>query len=114
MKINYFLLGEKIKKIRRMKNLSQNNLAELVNVSLSYISRIECGKNHISLDLLVNVCEALETTVSEIMTGNQENFEGDYYNEFLYLMKGCTNFEKRLIIEVCNVIKETIRKENTK
>lgn len=105
MKINYFLLGEKIKKIRRRKNLSQSNLAELVNVSMSYISRIECGKDHISLDLLLNVCEALETNVSEILTGN-------HFDEYSYLTKESTDLEKNLIIAVCDAIKEIIRKEN--
>lgn len=105
MKINYLLLGEKIKKIRRRKNLSQSTLAELVNVSISYISRVECGKDHISLDLLVNVCEALETNLDEILTEN-------HFNEYPYLMKESTDLEKKLIIAVCDVITEIIRKEN--
>lgn len=105
MKINYLLLGEKIKKIRRRKNLSQSTLAELVNVSISYISRVECGKDHISIDLLVNVCEALETNVDEILTKN-------HFDEYSYLMKESTDLEKKLIIAVCDAITEIIRKEN--
>ena len=105
MKINYLLLGEKIKKIRRRKNLSQSTLAELVSVSPPYISRIECGKNHISLELLVKVCNALETNLDEILIGN-------HFDEYSYLTKESTDFEKKLIIAVCDTIIGIIRKEN--
>ncbi len=105
MEINYLLLGEKIKKIRRRKNLSQSALAELVSVSPPYISRIECGKNRISLELLVKVCAALETNLAEIMTGN-------HFDEYSYLTKESTDFEKKHIIAVCDKILRIIRKEN--
>ena len=105
MKINYLLLGKKIKEIRRRKKLSQYNLAERVNVSPPYISRIECGKNRISLELLVKVCEALETSIAEILMGN-------YFDEYSYITKESTGLEKRLMVAACNAIKETIRKED--
>lgn len=104
MGINYLLLGEKIKKIRRRKKLSQSTLAELVSVSSPYISRIECGKNRISLELLVKVCAALETNVSEILTENN-------FDEYSYLTKESTDLEKKLIIAIYDAITEIIRKE---
>lgn len=105
MKINYLLLGKKIKKIRKSKKLSQYDLAERVSVSPPYISRIECGKNHISLDLLVKVCDTLETNVAKILTD-------DYFDEYSHLTKESTDLEKRLMEAVCNTIKEIIEKEN--
>ena len=111
MRIDYILLGENIKKHRKSEKLSQSTLAEIVNVSVSYISRIECGKNHASLELLVNICEALGTTLAEVMTGNQGNFPEEYLIEFTQIMNGCTTDDKRLLIEICSYIKKALEKK---
>lgn len=105
MELNYLLLGEKIKKFRRRKKLSQYSLAERVNVSAPYISRIECGKNRISLDLLVKICEALEINAAEILTGN-------LFDEYSHITKESTGLEKRLMVAVCSAIEKIMSKEN--
>lgn len=112
MRIDYNLLGENIKKHRKRENLSQSTLAELVSVSVSYMSRIECGKNRASLELLVNICEALGTTLAEVMTGNQRGFPKEYLIEFTQLMNGCTVDDKRLLIEICSYIKKALEKKS--
>lgn len=112
MRIDYILLGENIRKHRKGEKLSQSALAELVNVSVSYISRIECGKNHVSLGLLVNICEVLGTTLAEVMTGNQGNFPKEYLTEFTQIMNGCTADDKRLLIEICSYIKNALEKRS--
>lgn len=65
-----------------------------MSVSASYMSRIECGKNHASLELLVNICEVLGTKLAEVMTGNQGNFPKEYLIEFTQIMNGCTADDK--------------------
>lgn len=104
MAINYLLLGAKIKKIRRRKRLSQYSLAELVNVSAPYISRIECGKNHISLELFVKVCKALETNASEFLTEN-------LIDEYSHITEEDTGLKQKLMLAVCNAIAETMNEE---
>lgn len=49
--INSYLMGETIKKARKAKKLSQEQLGELMGVTKSQVSRIENGKN-LSLELL--------------------------------------------------------------
>jgi len=111
MQIDYVLMGKRIRKLRKRRNLSQGDLAELVDVSINYVSRIECGKNRVSLGLLHSICSALDTTVSEIMTGNQESYPMDYYNDFLSIMDECTNKEKRIIIDLVLKIKEVLKEK---
>lgn len=105
MQINYLLLGEKIKKFRRRKKLSQYSLAERINVSPPYISRIECGKNRVSLELLVKICEVLEINAAEFLTEN-------LMDEYSYVTRESTGLEKKLMVAVCNAIEETMSKEN--
>ena len=54
------LLGKNIAKYRNKKNLSQEKLAELVDLSREYITRVERGQKYISLKKLFAIADALE------------------------------------------------------
>lgn len=53
------LLGKKIKEIRKNRGLTQDFLAEKVGIDAKHLSRIECGKSSLSLNLLYKICDAL-------------------------------------------------------
>ncbi len=54
------LFGRKIKEYRKKKNLTQLQLAELVNVDDKHISCIESGKNFPSPDLIDRLATSLD------------------------------------------------------
>ncbi|MFI3300414.1 MAG: helix-turn-helix transcriptional regulator [Candidatus Gastranaerophilales bacterium] len=54
------LLGKNIAKYRQAKKLSQEALAEIVDLSREYITRIENGQKNISLKKLFCIADALE------------------------------------------------------
>ena len=56
------LLGTNIAKYRKQKNLSQNQLAELVNVSREHIAKVETARRCISMNLLFNISSVLDIT----------------------------------------------------
>lgn len=53
-------LGKNIKKFREIKGYSQEILAEKVNLSREYITRIENGQKFVSLKKLFLIADALE------------------------------------------------------
>lgn len=53
-------LGNEIKKVRKLRNMSQNDLAEKLGINRSTISKIENGKFSISVDYLVKFSLALD------------------------------------------------------
>ena len=55
----YRLLGLNIAYYRKEKGLSQNKLAELVNISRTHMSRIETADCAVSLDVVFDICDAL-------------------------------------------------------
>lgn len=59
------LLGSRIKEIRRKQKLSQEQLAELVNLDRRSISNIECG-NTFPASSLLNIARALETDLQTL------------------------------------------------
>lgn len=66
--INSYLMGETIKKARKAKKLSQEQLGELMGVTKSQVSRIENGKN-LSFGTIARVFRAMGISASFDMGG---------------------------------------------
>lgn len=62
-----FKVGEKLKRIRKRKNISQYEFAEFLGISQNYLSEIESGKYVPSLKTLVQIAEKLNTTISKLL-----------------------------------------------
>lgn len=56
---NYKHLGLNIAYYRKAKGLSQSQLAELVNISRTHMSRIETADCAVSLDVVFDICQTL-------------------------------------------------------
>lgn len=62
----YRKLGLNIAYYRKRKNLSQIQLAEMVNISRTHMSRIETADCAVSLDVVFDICDALSVTPSKL------------------------------------------------
>ena len=60
-------LGKNIKKYRKLKNFSQNQLAEMVDLSREHLACIETGKEFISLRKLFLIADILEVPVKNLI-----------------------------------------------
>ncbi|MCD7713794.1 MAG: helix-turn-helix domain-containing protein [Prevotella sp.] len=61
--VNAFLMGEAIKEARLSKNLTQEQLGEMIGVKKAQVSRIERGCN-LSLSTIARVFKAMEIDAS--------------------------------------------------
>ena len=52
-------LGKRIKELRKSKGFTQERLSEIVGVDPKHLSRIECGKNVPSIDLITRISSVL-------------------------------------------------------
>ena len=59
-------LGKKIKRMRINRGLTQEQLAETVNISQRTLSRIEIGENFVTAETLDRLIKALNTTTDEL------------------------------------------------
>lgn len=66
------MLGDNIKKYRKAGNLSQEELAEKINVTRQSISLWETGKTQPSIDILVKLSSVLGVTTDELLTGSDD------------------------------------------
>ena len=65
--VDYVSIGEKIRNIRIKKNMTMEHLALELNVSASLLYRIESGISNVSLSRLVEICNALNVDIKEVL-----------------------------------------------
>ena len=70
---NAIELGERIRKARENANLSQYNLHDLTDISVTQISAYENGKRNIGLQSLYKIARATGKTMDELYEGKKEN-----------------------------------------
>lgn len=73
MALDYNIIGERIKRARTEKGLTQEQLAEKLDVSIAFLSRIERGSSHINLRRLDEICNILEISQGSILEGTSED-----------------------------------------
>ena len=63
--------GERIYKYRSDKNLSQGNLADMLDVSRQSVSKWENNSAVPDLDKIIKLCEIFEITIDELVKGEK-------------------------------------------
>ena len=69
MKHDFEAMGNRIKQRRLDMHLKQKDLAERLDVSNNHISSIEQNKSQPSMDLLLDLCDTLNTTPDYLLLG---------------------------------------------
>lgn len=59
-------LGKNIKRLRLLRGLSQENLADDLQKSVNFISLVENGKTGLSVQSLVDICNALNVDINSL------------------------------------------------
>ena len=95
--MNWKIIGIRVLENRKRMGLTQEQLAEKVDLSVSYISHIERGTRKASMETMVKISNILGITVNELLYGNQSNDNSEYQTDMDMLLEGCTCKEKRLI-----------------
>lgn len=65
------LLGERIRKLRQIKNWTQQQLGEQADISYKYIGDIERGKENPSVNVLIKIAAALNIEIIELFRFEQ-------------------------------------------
>lgn len=71
-------IGKRIKELRIItKEYSQEQLAEQIGWDRTYISRVESGKQNITIENLNQICNALGVTLKQFFSSFDEKLEND-------------------------------------
>lgn len=109
MTINYSLIGNRIKTARKAKGLSQSELSELIDKSVGYMSYIETGSKKPSLETLIQIANALDVTIDELLSDNLVASSTVSNTQINQLLSDCSAFEKSVILLSIKSIKDAIR-----
>ena len=109
MKVNFVLIGKRVRETRKQQKITQNQLAEMTELSVGYISHVETAKKKASLSALISISNALGITVDELLTGNQYYNPTDYQTDIDLVMADCSTTEKRMIYELICSAKSILR-----
>ncbi len=104
MTIDYNVIGQRIKEARLEKNITQEELADKLDLSVTYISRVENGNSHINLNRLSQVCNVLEISEGTLLNGVYNKSENYLNKEFADLLKNTTPKKQKLIYEMAKTI----------
>ena len=97
-------LGAKIKLIRKSKKITQEKLAEIIDVDFGYISKLEVGQNFPSIQTLNKIANTLDVDISEFFTYKDIN-ELDLKAETKKLLDNFNQDELKIIYKVAKSIK---------
>ena len=61
------ILGNRIRKLREERNISQQNLAEMCNIEKSNMARIEAGRTNPTLFSMYKISSALHISLAELV-----------------------------------------------
>lgn len=111
--MNFNLLGCRIREKRMSQHMSQEKLAEIVDVSVTYIGAIENARKHPSLTTVVNIANALETTPDSLLSGSLYYDTPFCKNEFSELLQDCSLYERTVIMALAKFLKSVLRENGS-
>ncbi|MBN6206729.1 helix-turn-helix transcriptional regulator [Ralstonia pickettii] len=97
-------LGSKLKAIRKSKNYTAMELAEKVNVSQAYISKIENDKASPNLEMLNKVLEAMDSDIYTFFSYNELDTHDDEFIRFYESFKSVKPEVRMKVIELLELI----------
>ena len=104
MALDYTIIGERLKKARLDKNLTQEQLAEQIDVSIAFLSRVERGSSHINLKRLTQICNILGISEGVILNCASEDSK-DYLNaDFKEILEKASPEKQKLIYKIAEII----------
>lgn len=107
--IDYISVGSRIRSARKNLGLSQEQLAESCNLSVSFMGHIERGSRKMSLETLVALCEALNVSADYLLMDDMP--ENDMVlQDILFEVKKKGSFHYSKLITIIKALAEIIEK----
>ena len=104
--LNYKEIGKRVRNFRQSSGLSQEQLAEKVDISVTHMSHIETGHTKLSLAVFVALADALNVRTDELLRDPVANHDSTI-RELTAIIDSCTPQQARCIADIAKAIKTT-------
>ena len=98
MDVNYQEIGRRIAQRRKELGFRQTSVCEMCGISDKYLSGIERARSIPSLDVLLRICHALETTPDALLLGVSSGAPDDFYRMISQKLAGCETHDLQFIL----------------
>ncbi len=98
--MDYYKIGQRIRRFRKAQGLSQERLAELTGISITHMSHIETGNTKLSLQVLVSMASALHVGTDELLFEVPANQKQSGVEEIRAVLESCSPNETKIIAEI--------------
>ena len=105
-----FEIGKNIRKYRKLKGLTLEKLAEVLETETNYLGQCERGERRFSLDKLVDLIEYFGITANDIISlsvpkTNKNKEKNLYLQEINELLNDCSDNQLAVVL---NILKESV------
>ncbi len=107
--LDFKAIGLKIKERRRMQGITQEYIANLLDVNPSHISNIECGRANPSLTVLVKIANILQCSIDYFINGEytyktDKEKEKTLDDKIMDKLKYCDSDKKIKILKIIDLL----------
>lgn len=102
--LNFAFIGQRIRELRNEKMLTQEYIANAVNVNVSHISNIETNKVKVSLTLLVRICNVLGTTIDYVLEHEYHSSDSAMEQELINIFKDLEREKQETLLRIAKVL----------
>ena len=111
MELDYKAIGKRIKIARIKADLTQERLAEMVEISPTHMSNIETGTTRASLTAIVSLANALSVTVDDLLCDSVVKSKVQFEKDIAGILADCDEYEIRMVKDMAQALKETLRRD---
>lgn len=104
---DYSVIGRRIKKARLEQNLKQEELADKLDISVAFMSRVERGTSQINLKRLTQIAEILNVSPGYLLTGSNATSKDYLKEDFREILDKCTPQKQKLIYQISELVSRT-------
>jgi len=88
--------GEKIKRLRKNRKLTQGQLAEMIDIDARNLSRIEVGTSFVKAETLEKLLNALNVTTEELFSNDHIKESKELINDINKYIQSVKNNPRKL------------------
>lgn len=111
--MDYYAIGQRIRKYRRSLGLSQEELAEKVGISMTHMSHIETGNTKLSLPVFTEIALTLNVTTDSLLFGENRQSREKITENIASILEKCSTNELNIIVDTISSVAVALKKYGT-
>ena len=118
MAIEYTVIGRHIRAARKRKHLTQEDVADMIDMSPAHFGKVERGERPVNLQRLSQIGHVLDIPLEKLVEGASVSDDGcavrfeadgddtDFLESIESISKGCSPQALRLMLRLCAAVAE--------